>query len=104
MATSHEDSSSSREVEHRPGHRVQVSMRWDLDGESSFTRYACFDPTCDWCVTELTGDWRALGPEDLTNDDKIDAFQPAIFQHVARRAAASKRGDERQTELLFEDL
>ena len=63
-------------------HSVQVACIWNDEGEC-FTRYACFDPTCDWCVTELTGPITGLVHGGLTSDPIFDAIQQAIFRERA---------------------
>jgi len=90
-------SSSSHE------HDVQVSCTWNDDGDC-FTRYACFDPTCDWCVTELTGSFRRLiadkNPKDLTDAEENRAIQPATFRDRASGPSDELRGGS-QCELLL---
>lgn len=86
-------------IEHKPGHRVRVAVVTSPDERSSFARYACFDPTCDWCVTELTGPIEAFYCEDLTDGPEIDDTYKAIFRGVARRPSG-RCYDEGQTDLF----
>lgn len=71
------------------GHRVLAATRRSEDGESSFTRLGCEDPTCGWCVTELIGDSATLVAEGLTKTDVYGWIKPDQLRRDASRESLS---------------